>query len=195
MIELFSIFSIYEAKSFINLILRDYIVVDKDGFRSNVGIIISDGTSKLLWTKRIKQNAWQFPQGGIDEGESIENALHRELYEEVGLEAGDVDILGCTKGWLRYRLPKNMQRKNSSPLFVGQKQKWFYLKLLVDEKKISFDRSHHPEFDDWAWVSYWYPANQVIEFKRNVYHRALKEFSSLQSSIEKKAELNLRVTE
>ena len=177
----------------INFITRDYIVVDKDGFRSNVGIIISDGIGKLLWTKRIKQNSWQFPQGGIDQGESIETALHRELYEEVGLEASDVDILGCTKGWLHYRLPKNMQRKNSSPLFVGQKQKWFYLKLLVDEKKISFDCSHHPEFDDWAWISYWYPANQVIEFKRNVYCKALKEFSSLQSSIEKKAELHLRV--
>ena len=110
----------------------------KHGFRSNVGIIISDGMGKLLWTKRIKQNAWQFPQGGIDDGESIETALHRELYEEVGLEASDVDILGCTKDWLRYRLPKNMQRKNSSSLFVGQKQKWFYLKLLVDAKKNNF---------------------------------------------------------
>jgi putative (di)nucleoside polyphosphate hydrolase len=163
-------------------------VVDKDGFRSNVGMIVSDGMGKLLWTKRIKQNAWQFPQGGIDEGESIEAALHRELYEEIGLEADDVDILACTKGWLRYRLPENMQRKNTGSLFVGQKQKWFYLKLLADEKKISFDQSLHPEFDDLAWVNYWYPANQVIEFKRNVYHRALREFSILQSNIERTAE-------
>lgn len=166
-------------------------MVDKDGFRSNVGIIVSDGIGRLLWAKRIKQNAWQFPQGGIDNGEPLEAALYRELFEEVGLEAQDVEILDCTKGWIRYRLPENMQRKNSNQHFVGQKQKWFFLKLLGDEKKICFNRSLQPEFDNWAWVSYWYPLNQVIEFKRNVYLRALREFSLLQCSLERNAEYSL----
>jgi putative (di)nucleoside polyphosphate hydrolase len=169
-------------------LVESIIVVDKDGFRPNVGIIVSDGMGKLLWAKRIGQDAWQFPQGGIDAEESLETALYRELFEEVGLEAQDVDILACTKEWLRYRLPQSMQRKNSNPYFVGQKQKWFLLQLLSNEKKISLDQTPHPEFDKWAWVNYWYPVNQIVEFKRNVYRKVLKEFSPLQCNLEKKAE-------
>ena len=182
-------------KSFISFWLRVFTVVDKDGFRSNVGIIISDGIGRLLWAKRIKQDAWQFPQGGIDDGEELESALYRELHEEVGLEASDVKILACTKGWLRYRLPEAMQRKNSKSHFVGQKQKWFLLRLLGDDSKITLDCTLHPEFDNWAWVNYWYPINQVVHFKRSVYLAAMKEFAPLQCDLEKRAESNLGVKE
>ena len=68
-------------------------MLDKDGFRSNVAIVISNGRGKVFWAKRVGQRAWQFPQGGIDLGESPEQALYRELYEEVGLESGDVKII------------------------------------------------------------------------------------------------------
>jgi len=162
-------------------------VVDKEGFRPNVGIMISDGLGKLFWAKRIGQDAWQFPQGGINSGEKPETALYRELYEEVGLESADVEVIASTRGWLRYRLPANMQRKHSKPLCVGQKQKWFMLKLLSEESKVCLTRCSKPEFDSWKWVNYWYPVNQVIEFKRGVYRRALKELSPMQCEMERKS--------
>jgi len=152
-------------------------VVDKDGFRANVGIVISDGKGKVFLAKRVGQQSWQFPQGGIDKGESVEQALYRELYEEVGLESSDVKIIQRTKRWLHYRIPEAMQRKRSKPLCIGQKQKWFFLQMTGDAAKVRFDTSGTPEFDDWEWVNYWYPINAVISFKSNVYRNALQEFS------------------
>ena len=150
-------------------------VLDSDGFRSNVGIIICNPYGKLLWTKRIGQNAWQFPQGGIQRGESVEEALYRELLEEVGLSSTDVVILKRTRGWLRYRLPERLVRRGSSPPCIGQKQKWFLLGFEGDESRIRLSRSTQPEFDDWRWINYWEPAKRVVQFKREVYRRALRE--------------------
>ena len=107
-------------------------MVDKDGYRSNVAIVIGDGNGRLFWAKRVGQQAWQFPQGGIDHGESVEDALYRELYEEVGLKSDDVKILQRSKRWLRYNIPEQMQRKHSKPLCIGQKQRWFYLQMTCD---------------------------------------------------------------
>ncbi|MAM71333.1 MAG: RNA pyrophosphohydrolase [Gammaproteobacteria bacterium] len=151
-------------------------MVDADGFRPNVGIIIFNDDGKLLWAKRAGQNAWQFPQGGIRSGESPEDALHRELYEEVGLQPQHVEIITRTQKWLPYRLPKQFIRQNSEPVCIGQKQKWFLLRLVGDSNNICFDRTERPEFDRWRWISYWKPLDQVIAFKRDVYRRALKEF-------------------
>lgn len=159
-------------------------MVDKDGFRSNVAIVISNGHGKLFWAKRLGQNAWQFPQGGVDKGESAEEALYRELYEEVGLESSDVKIIQCTKKWLRYHIPAQMQRKHSKPLCIGQKQKWFYLELTGEASKVRFDATGTPEFDGWEWVNYWYPINSVVSFKRNVYRNALLEFASANARFE-----------
>lgn len=150
-------------------------MIDSQGFRSNIGIVICNGHGQLLWAKRIGQNAWQFPQGGIKESESEEDALYRELDEEVGLSAADVKVLHRTRDWLRYKLPPNFIRYNNDPVCIGQKQKWFLLSLEVDESRIELANSDQPEFDDWRWVSYWYPVNKVIEFKRDVYRRALRE--------------------
>jgi len=130
---------------------------------------------RLLWAKRIGQGAWQFPQGGIKVSESPEEALFRELDEEVGLTAVDVKILHQTDDWLHYRLPENYIRHNTNPLCIGQKQKWFLLSLESDDDKVALTKTEKPEFDDWRWVSYWYPVNQVIEFKRDVYRKALQE--------------------
>ena len=151
-------------------------MLDEDGFRSNVGIIICNHSGRLLWTKRIGQNAWQFPQGGMQPGETFEEALYRELREEVGLTPDDVSILKRTKGWLRYRLPQRLIRRGPGPVCIGQKQKWFLLSLDSDESRIEFAQSDQPEFDDWRWVDYWEPMRQVIAFKREVYRRALTEF-------------------
>jgi putative (di)nucleoside polyphosphate hydrolase len=151
-------------------------VIDQDGFRPNVGIIIFNDEGKLLWAKRVGQNAWQFPQGGIQKHESPEEAAFRELYEEVGLFPDDVEIVATTKSWLAYLLPRKFIRQNAQPVCIGQKQKWFLFKLLSDASNICFDRTDKPEFDRWCWISYWKPLDKVIPFKRDVYTRALKEF-------------------
>lgn len=148
-------------------------MIDTEGFRSNVGIILANTKGQLLWAKRYGQNAWQFPQGGIKANESPEEALFRELKEEVGLDADQVAVLGVTKGWLRYRLPKRLIRRNNYPVCIGQKQKWFLLEMLCDDQQISFTCSTRPEFDRWRWVSYWHPIEEVVDFKREVYQQAL----------------------
>lgn len=150
-------------------------MIDSEGFRSNVGIVICNRKGQVLWAKRIGQSAWQFPQGGIKEAESLEDAMYRELHEEVGLQASDVSLLHQTADWLHYHLPKNYIRHNKDPLCIGQKQKWFLLGLESDDSTVELAKSGVPEFDDWRWVNYWYPINQVIEFKRDVYRKALQE--------------------
>nr|WP_285834445.1 RNA pyrophosphohydrolase [Kangiella sp. TOML190] len=150
-------------------------MIDAEGFRANVGIIICNKQGQLLWTRRYGQTSWQFPQGGVHSGESAEQTMYRELYEEVGLEKDDVRILGSTQHWYKYRLPPKLIRQNSKPLCIGQKQKWFLLELNSDESKIDFNATNHPEFDDFIWVNYWYPVRHVVNFKRDVYRLALSE--------------------
>lgn len=152
-------------------------MIDEQGYRPNVGIILCNDQGQVLWARRIGQNAWQFPQGGIKEGESPEAALFRELHEEVGLRQEQVQILGCTRGWLRYRLPKRMIRYGSKPLCIGQKQKWFLLKLIDQDSAINVQATDSPEFDGWDWVSYWFPLGSVVSFKREVYRRAMTELA------------------
>lgn len=152
-------------------------MIDEEGFRANVGIILANREGQVLWARRVGQDAWQFPQGGITDNESPEDALYRELHEEVGLKPQHVKVIGCTDGWLKYRLPKRFLRYRSKPLCIGQKQKWFLLLLTGDEQQVSFDYGDPPEFDDWRWVNYWYPLDKVVSFKRDVYRKALKELA------------------
>jgi putative (di)nucleoside polyphosphate hydrolase len=152
-------------------------LIDSEGFRLNVGIIVMNDHKKLLWARRIgTKNAWQFPQGGIQENESPEAAMYRELKEELGLLPEDVEIIKESEDWLGYRLPKAFRRYHSKPLCIGQKQKWFLLRLLSPENKIKLDSAPTPEFEEWHWVDYWYPARHVIQFKQAVYRAVLKEF-------------------
>ncbi|MBC9129749.1 RNA pyrophosphohydrolase [Frischella sp. Ac48] len=159
-------------------------MIDHDGYRPNVGIIICNRQGQVLWARRFGQNSWQFPQGGINNNETPEQAMFRELNEEVGLLPKDVKILSVTNGWLRYKLPKRMIRWENEPICIGQKQKWFLLELVSDVSAINLAATQMPEFDDWCWVSYWYPVRQVISFKRDVYRKAMKEFSSSVFSIQ-----------
>jgi len=152
-------------------------IIDNSGYRENVGIILANRMGQVLWARRIGQDAWQFPQGGILSGEVAEDALYRELREEIGLTPDDVDVLGCTRGWLKYRLPKRYIRRGSQPLCIGQKQIWYLLLLTGEESRVSFEYGDPPEFDGWRWVSYWHPLTQVVAFKRDVYRRALKELA------------------
>lgn len=153
-------------------------MIDKEGYRANVGIVLTNDRGQVLWARRVGgRDAWQFPQGGINRGESPEQALYRELEEEVGLTSEAVEVLGVTRGWLRYRLPRRFIRKGQKPLCIGQKQKWFLLRMLENDDAVRLDLNDKPEFDHWQWVSYWYPLNQVIPFKREVYRRAMKELA------------------
>lgn len=151
-------------------------MIDQDGYRPNVGIILVNHQGRLLWARRVGgQDAWQFPQGGIKHNEDPQVALFRELEEEVGLTESDVEVLGVTRGWLRYRLPKKLVRSTKAPICIGQKQKWYLLRLISDDAAIAMDLGDTPEFDSWSWVSYWYPLGNVVSFKREVYRKALKE--------------------
>lgn len=154
-------------------------MIDSDGFRPNVGIILCNKDKKVFWGKRLKQNAWQFPQGGIETEETPLEAMYRELEEEVGLQPEHVELLGHTAGWLRYRLPNRFIRHRSLPLCVGQKQVWFLLRVKCEENEFCLDSSRKPEFENWRWVNYWQPARDVVYFKRRVYMRALEELAPL----------------
>jgi putative (di)nucleoside polyphosphate hydrolase len=154
-------------------------VIDRDGFRANVGIVLMDAGGQLFLGRRTGGKGWQFPQGGMRHGESAEESLFRELREEIGLTPGDVKLLGGTERWLRYRLPSRFVRRGQRPLCVGQKQRWFLLQLAADDSGIRFDTTGEPEFDRWRWVDYWQPVKEVIYFKRPVYVRALHELAPL----------------
>jgi putative (di)nucleoside polyphosphate hydrolase len=145
--------------------------------------MIANARGELLWARRVGQDAWQFPQGGIQHNESPRQALFRELEEEVGLTESQVEVIACTRGWLRYRLPQRLLRRDSKPLCIGQKQKWYLLRMLAEDSEVSFANDQKPEFDNWRWVSYWYPLGQVITFKREVYRQALKELSTKHSRL------------
>jgi len=153
--------------------------IDKQGFRANVGIILLNDHGSVFWAGRAGRPGWQFPQGGILPDESPEEAMFRELDEEIGLAEHDVDLIGSTRRWLRYRLPKKFVRRNSQPLCIGQKQIWFLLRMVGGEGQVRFDSTDKPEFDRWRWVDYWQPARDVIYFKRRVYARALNELRVL----------------
>lgn len=151
--------------------------IDSDGFRANVGIVLIRDDRQVFLGGRPGGRGWQFPQGGIAQHEAPEEALFRELKEEIGLEAGDVEVVAATRSWLRYRLPKQYMRRQSTPLCVGQKQRWFLLRIKSGSRVFKFDTTSQPEFDTWRWADYWSPVREVIYFKRAVYARALDELA------------------
>lgn len=157
-------------------------MIDREGYRQNVGIILHNSDGQLFWARRIGENAWQFPQGGIREDETPEEALYRELAEEIGLLPSDVEMVGSTRDWLRYHLPNKLIHYRRKPVCIGQKQIWFLLRLVTTEKHVKLNTSEHPEFDNWCWIQPETPVEQVISFKRDVYQSALDELMPLISA-------------
>jgi putative (di)nucleoside polyphosphate hydrolase len=153
-------------------------LIDGDGFRANVGIVLMRHDDVFLG-RRTGGRGWQFPQGGVRRGESLEQALYRELEEEIGVAKADVSLLGQTERWLRYRLPARYVRRNQQPVCIGQKQRWFLLRLKRDDARFDFTHTGEPEFDQFRWTTYWEPVKEVIYFKRAVYARALTELADL----------------
>ncbi|MDH5600490.1 MAG: RNA pyrophosphohydrolase [Gammaproteobacteria bacterium] len=154
-------------------------MIDTEGYRANVGIILVNTEGGLFWAKRIGEDAWQFPQGGIRETESAEQAVYRELQEEVGVTKDSVELIGCTHDWLRYNIPEKLIRRHQTPCCIGQKQRWFLLRFTGDESDVCLDKSEKPEFDQWRWVDHMIPPRSVIAFKRDVYTEALNELLPL----------------
>lgn len=152
-------------------------MLDRDGFRPNVGIVLLNARNQVFWGKRLRTHSWQFPQGGIKYGESPEQAMLRELHEEVGLKPEHVHIVARTRDWLRYEVPDHFIRKDARGHYRGQKQIWFLLRLVGRDSDMNLRATDHPEFDAWRWNDYWVPLEMVIEFKRNVYEMALTELS------------------
>ena len=154
-------------------------MIDEFGFRANVGIVLINHAGQALLARRTGMSAWQFPQGGVQEGESPIDAMYRELDEELGLDKTQVKLLGHTRKWLKYTLPERFVRRHQTPLCIGQRQLWFLLELVVADEKINLLSFSEPEFDTWQWVPYWEPINKVVDFKRNVYKQALEELATL----------------
>ena len=154
-------------------------MIDRNGYRPNVGIILLNSKNEVFWGKRIKQNAWQFPQGGIKVGESPKEAMYRELTEETGLLSNHVEIVGRTKDWLRYEVPDRWIRREWRGNYKGQKQIWYLLRLIGRDSDVSLRNSANPEFDAWRWNQYWVELESVVEFKRKVYQQALTELARL----------------
>jgi len=152
-------------------------MIDRDGYRPNVGIIICNWKNEVFWGKRVKEHSWQFPQGGIKAGETPERAMFRELHEEVGLVEEHVRILGRTRDWLRYEVPEQWVRREWRGNYRGQKQIWYLLRLVGRDSDVHLRASDKPEFDAWRWNDYWVPLESVIEFKRDVYQLALNELA------------------
>ena len=152
-------------------------MLDRDGYRPNVGIVIVNKKNEVFWGKRVREHAWQFPQGGIDHGESPEQAMYRELFEETGLKPDHIKILGRTRDWLRYDVPQHWLKRDWRGHYRGQKQIWFLLRLVGRDTDVQLRATAKPEFDAWRWHDYWVPLEGVIDFKRDVYACALNELA------------------
>ena len=155
------------------------IVIDPDGYRPNVGIVLMHDDGRVFWARRVRRDGWQFPQGGMNSDETPLEAMYRELREETGLGPEHVDVLGVTPGWLRYKLPRRAVRRHDKLVCIGQKQVWFLLKLTGQDADVRLDQTETPEFDLWRWVDFWDPVEHVVTFKRGVYASALRHLAPL----------------
>ena len=153
--------------------------VNNEGYRPNVAMVVINSMNKVLICRRKNTRTWQFPQGGIDNGEDIKKAMYRELSEEVGLSKADVILVGESEGTITYEIPKTIRSKVLGGKFKGQEQKWFLLKLKKDNSEIKLDNEAFPEFDKYEWVSFWQPLNRIVDFKREAYREALSELRFL----------------
>ena len=152
--------------------------IKEKGYRLNVGIIVANSEGKLLFCKRKNSDNWQFPQGGIDKNEDPFLAAFRELYEEVGIQKDKVKLIKESENWYKYDLPRKYKKNNFLwNDFKGQKQKWFLFKL-IEEVMIDLNNENNPEFEEFDWVDYWKPLDEIVEFKREIYKKVLFELES-----------------
>ena len=147
------------------------------GWRLGVGIILINHENKIFMGERIdNKGAWQMPQGGVNisKNESLDNAAKRELYEETGIKTAK--IINQTKGWYYYYLPESLQTKLWGGKFLGQKQKWFLFSFYGEDEEINLQTDKKPEFNNWQWVNTQDVLNNIVNFKKEIYQKVLKEF-------------------
>jgi putative (di)nucleoside polyphosphate hydrolase len=145
-------------------------------YRPGVGMMLLDAQKHVFVAKRIDttSEAWQMPQGGIDEGESPRIAAMRELREETGVTKAE--IITESADWLTYDLPANLIPKIWKGRFRGQKQKWYVMQLIGDDEQINI-QTEHPEFSEWKWVKAHELPGLIVPFKRELYSRLIEEFA------------------
>ena len=153
-----------------------FIDVSKLEYRKNVGMVLINAEGHIFAGKRLDNNtdAWQMPQGGIDEGETPEKAAFRELSEETGIHHSKARLLGKTKDWLSYDIPVDLIPKLWGGRYRGQKQKWFAFEFLGKDSDINIV-TEEPEFSEWAWKSRDNLLSSIVPFKLDVYQTVFLE--------------------
>ena len=154
--------------------------VSKLEYRRNVGMVLINTNGHIFAGKRIdnSNDAWQMPQGGIDDGETPEVAAFRELSEETGIHHSNARLIGATSGWLSYDIPLELIPKLWNGRYRGQDQKWFAFEFLGKDTDINIS-TQEPEFSEWAWKSKKDLLSSVVPFKVEVYQKVFSELGHL----------------
>ncbi len=149
-------------------------------YRSNVGVVVLNGAGLALLCRRANSEGpynWQFPQGGVDQGEELEAAARRELEEETGITS--IRLLAQSPGLITYDFPPGYQGSKAARGYRGQKQKWFAYRFEGDDSEIRLDHHAEVEFDAWRWVKMAEAVETVVEFKRDAYRQVIALFEPL----------------
>jgi putative (di)nucleoside polyphosphate hydrolase len=147
-------------------------------YRSGVGIMLLNQRNEVFVGRRLDMpgEAWQMPQGGIDEGEDEPAAAFRELKEEIGTD--NAEIIAVSRNWLRYDWPRAVRVMVKGGRWLGQRQKWFVMRFTGSDSEINVV-TRHPEFAEWKWIPLDRLPELIVEFKRGVYMGLLEEFGDI----------------